>query len=124
VLWPNSNTRRSKPGWCATRTATSWAWLLAFPPVVRGQAAAGDDPGLALGTLVAEVLGRTVAVALGEAEGAVVGVADREADAARVAVGDEATSGCGPHALTTTMPIARASAPYRIKRPNIWPKPE
>ena len=98
--------------------------MLAFPPVVRGQAAAGDDPGLALGLLVAEMLGRTVAVALGEAEGAVVGVADREAGTVGVALGDEATSGCGPHALTTTMPIARASAPYRIKRPNIWPKPE
>ncbi|HEX9266108.1 MAG TPA: hypothetical protein VF965_01350 [Candidatus Limnocylindria bacterium] len=98
--------------------------MLAFPPVVWGQAAAGDDPGLALGPLVAEMLGRTVAVALGEAEGALVGVADREADAVGVPVGGEATSGCGPHALTTTMPIARASAPYRIKRPNIWPKPE
>jgi hypothetical protein len=54
-------------------------------------------------------LGRTVAVA--ELEGAVVGESEREADGFGVAVGDEATSGCGPHALTTTMPRARASAP-------------
>ncbi len=97
--------------------------MLAFPPVVLGQAAAGDDPGLAVGTLVAVAVGRAVAVGVGE-EGAAVGVADREADAVRVAVGDAATSGWGPHALTATMPSARASAPYRIKRPNIWPKPE
>jgi len=86
--------------------------LLAFPPVVRGQAAAGDDPGLAVavGIVVGEVLGRAVAVALGE-EGATVGLTGREADAVGVGVGDEATSGWGPHALTTTMPRARASAP-------------
>ena len=113
MLGPNSNTRRSKPGWCATRTATSWAWLLALPPVVRGQAAAGDDPGLAVavGTAVAETLGRAVAVGLGEEGGVVAGVAVREADGVGVAVGDEPTSGWGPHALTTTMPRARASAP-------------
>jgi len=84
--------------------------LLAFPPVVRGHAAPGDDPGLAVavGTLVAVGLGRTVAVG----EGAIVGVGDREADVLAVGVGDEATtSGWGPHALTTTMPRARASAP-------------
>jgi hypothetical protein len=109
VLWPNSKTSRSKPDWWATRTATSWAWLLAFPPVVRGHAAAGDDPGLAdaVGVAVAVVVGRAVGV--GD-EGAAVGLGDREADAVGVAVGDEATSGWGPHALTTTMPMARASA--------------
>jgi hypothetical protein len=86
--------------------------LLALPPVVRGQAAAGDDPGLAVGVgaVVPAVLGRAVAVAVGE-EGAVVGLADREADGVGGGVGDEATSGCGPHALTMTMPRARASAP-------------
>jgi len=85
--------------------------LLAFPPVVRGQAAAGVDPGLALavGTAVADALARTVAV--GDAETLTVGLAVREADADGVAVGDEAESGCGPQALTTTMPRARASAP-------------
>jgi len=84
--------------------------LLAFPPVVRGHAAFGDDPGLAVavGTLVAVVVGRAVAVGR---EDAAVGLADREADRTGVLVGDEATSGWGPHALTTTMPMARASAP-------------
>src|SRR2546430_6558603 len=43
AMWKTS---RSKPGWCPTRTATSWAWLLGSPPVERGQAAAGDDPRL------------------------------------------------------------------------------
>src|SRR5437868_8758225 len=80
VLWPNSKTRRSKPGWCATRTATSWAWLLALPPVVRGHTAEGDDPGLAVGVGVTldEALGRAVAVALDEA--VAEAPADREAD--------------------------------------------
>jgi len=87
--------------------------LLAFPPVVRGQAAAGVEPGLALaiGVLVAVALGRVVAVATGEADGLTVGLGDREADAAGLAVDDEAASGWGPQALTTTMPRARASAP-------------
>jgi hypothetical protein len=84
--------------------------LLAFPPVVRGQAAAGEDPGLAVavGTVVAETLGRAVAVAV--AEGALVGVGDREADTRGVGVADVPASGWGPHALTITMPRARASA--------------
>jgi hypothetical protein len=86
--------------------------LLAFPPVVRGHAAAGVDPGLALavGTVVAVALGGG-AVAVGETEGLTVGLGDREADAGGLAVGDEAASGWGPQALTTTMPRARASAP-------------
>lgn len=85
--------------------------MLAFPPVVRGHTGAGVDPGLAVevGTVVGELVGRVVAI--GEAETATVGLADREADATGVGVGDEATSGCGPHALTATMPRARASAP-------------
>jgi hypothetical protein len=58
---------------------------------------------------VVEALGRTVAVA--DVDGAADGANVREADGFGVAVGDEATSGCGPHALTTTMPRARASAP-------------
>jgi hypothetical protein len=93
VLWPNSKTRRSKPAWWATRTATSWAWLLAFPPVVRGQAAAGDDPGLAaaVGAVVGEALGRADGVALDEA--VAEGLADREADGLGDLVGDDATSG-------------------------------
>ena len=52
-----------------------------FPPVVRGQAAAGDDPGLAVGTLDAVVVGRAVALGEGE-EGAAVGV-DKERDTER-----------------------------------------
>ncbi len=63
-----------------------------------------------MGTLVAEALARAVAVAVGE-EAAVVGLTDREAVGFGVAVGEEATSGCGPQALTTTMPSASASAP-------------
>src|SRR6266550_193091 len=88
VLWPNSKTSRSKPGWCATRTATSWAWLLAFPPVVRGHAAAGEDCGLGVTVEVAVdvALGRAVGVA--EPEGAVVGETDREADTVGDGVGD------------------------------------
>jgi hypothetical protein len=87
--------------------------LLAFPPVVRGQAVPGEDPELAVavGVAVADVLGRTVAVGLGDTGAVVAGLADREADAGGVGVGDDATSGWGPHALTTTMPSARASAP-------------
>jgi len=67
--------------------------LLAFPPVVRGQAAAGVDPGLALavGTAVADAPARTGAA--GDAETLTVGLAVREADADGVAVGDEAASG-------------------------------
>ena len=111
MLWPNSKTRRSNPDWCATLTATSCAWLLALPPVVRGHADAGDDPGLdtAVGVAVAVTLGRAVAV--GTTEAVEVGLGDRETDAVGLTVGDEATSGWGPHALTTTMPRARASAP-------------
>ena len=87
--------------------------MLAFPPVVRGQAAAGDDPALAVavGTVVAETLGRGVGVAVAVAEGAVVGDGDREADTRGVGVADDPASGWGPHALTITMPRARASAP-------------
>src|SRR5438094_2612854 len=103
VLWPNSKTSRSKPDWCATRIATSCAWLLAFPPVARGQAAAGDDSGLGavVGTTVADGLGRALASADGD--GAIVGDAVREADAPG-AVGDGRASGWGPQALTATMP--------------------
>lgn len=59
--------------------------------MIRGQAAAGEDPGLfvAVGTLVADALGGTVAVA----EAAVVGLADREADALAVAVGEAPACG-------------------------------
>ena len=88
--------------------------MLAPPPVRVGQAVAGVDPGLAVavavGTLVAETLGRTVAVADGD-EGAAVGVAEREADGVGVGVGEVPACGWGAHALTTTMPRARASAP-------------
>jgi hypothetical protein len=91
VLCANSNTSLSKPGWWATRIATNCAWLLGFPPVARGHAAAGDDPGLGatLGAVVGATLGRAVALA----EGAVVGVSDREADADGVGVADGRASG-------------------------------
>jgi hypothetical protein len=86
--------------------------LLAPPPVVRGQAGAGEEPGLAaaVGALVADGLGRAVALGLGDADDAGVGLAERVAGAAVLGVGDERASGCGAHALTTTMPRARASA--------------
>ena len=96
-----------------------------MPPVERGHAAAGEDP--ELGTTVADALAEAPAEALGrtdevaEAEGPADGETEREADGR--GVGDACVSGWGPHALTTTMPMARARAPYRIKRPNIWPKP-
>jgi hypothetical protein len=66
--------------------------LLALPPVVRGHAAAGEDPGLAteVGEAVAVALGRAVAVA--DVEGAVVGESDREADGTGVD-GDGRASG-------------------------------
>jgi hypothetical protein len=69
--------------------------LLVLPPVLRGHAAAGDDPGLAVavGALVAEALGRAVAVGMGEVEGAVVGESEREADVLGVGVGDAPPSG-------------------------------
>jgi len=84
--------------------------LLALPPVVRGHAAAGEVPGLAIsvGAAVAVALGRALEVA--DVDGAAVGESDREADGAGVE-GDDRASGCGPHALTATMPRARASAP-------------
>jgi hypothetical protein len=91
--------------------ATSCAWLLGLPPVARGQAAAGDAPGLgdAVGTIVAVALAR--GVALGDAEGDGVGASDREADGIGVAVDAGRVSGSGPHELMATMPRARASAP-------------
>jgi hypothetical protein len=69
--------------------------LLAFPPVVRGHAGAGDDPVLAaaVGAVVGVALGRTDAVAVGEVEDAAVGLVVREADGFGVAVGEVATSG-------------------------------
>jgi len=62
--------------------------LLGLPPVVRGHAAAGEDPGLGVtvGDAVAVALGRVVAVADGE--GAVVGETEREADGMAVGVGE------------------------------------
>ncbi|HTD64158.1 MAG TPA: hypothetical protein VK732_05415 [Verrucomicrobiae bacterium] len=78
---------------------------------MRGHAAAGEDPGLGVtvGDAVAVTLGRVVAVA--DDEGAVVGETEREADGTAVAVGEVRVCASGPHALTTTMPMARASAP-------------
>ena len=85
--------------------------MLGLPPVVRGHAAAGEDPGLGatVGDAVAVTLGRVVAVADGE--GAVVGETEREADGLTVGVGEVLVCASGPQALTTTMPMARASAP-------------
>jgi hypothetical protein len=66
--------------------------LLALPPVDRGHADAGEDPGLAgADVAVAVALGRTVAV--GSADVPDVGLSDREAVGFGVAVGEEATSG-------------------------------
>jgi hypothetical protein len=69
--------------------------LLAFPPVDRGHAVAGEEPGLAVavGAAVSVELGRLVAVALGDDGAVVAGLVDREADAVGVGVGDEPTSG-------------------------------
>ena len=65
--------------------------MLALPPVERGHAAPGDDPGERVGALVAEALGRAVVV--GDGEGVVVGVSDREADAGAVGLGEGRASG-------------------------------
>ena len=85
--------------------------MLGLPPVVRGHAAAGEDPGLGVtvADAVAVALGRVVAVADGD--GAVVGETEREADGLTVGVGEVLVCASGPQALTTTMPMARASAP-------------
>src|SRR5207302_946767 len=71
VLGPSSKTIRSNPGLCAIRIATSCAWLPAAPPVTRGHAAAGLEPGPG----AAVVVGCAVAVAGGVAVGREVGVA-------------------------------------------------
>ena len=85
--------------------------MVAFPPVARAQAEAGDDPGfVAVGVVVAVVVGRAVAACVGAVEAVTLGLGDREADGGGVAEGADATSGWGAHALTTTIPRARASA--------------
>src|SRR5712691_8310966 len=57
------------------RTATSCAWFAWFPPALRGQAAAGDEPGPGDG------VGAGVGLGVGFAVwGAGVGVGGREAD--------------------------------------------
>lgn len=110
VLGPNSKTTRSKPGLCAIRMAISCAWLAAEPPVTRGHAAAGVEPGPGVGVGAGVAVGaavgvglarRVVAGGLGEAEG------EREADVVGGA-GDGEGRAAGPaeHALTTTMPSA------------------
>jgi len=56
------------------------------------------------------VVGRAVAACVGAVEAVTLGLGDREADGGGVAEGADATSGWGAHALTTTIPRARASA--------------
>ncbi len=66
----------------------SCASLAVFPPIRRGQAAAGEDPGL--GAVVGGGLGLGVRLAVGSG----VGVGGREADGAEGAgVGDGRASG-------------------------------
>src|SRR5207249_677043 len=76
ALAPNSKTRRSNPGWWATRIAVSCAWLAADPALTRGQAAAGVESGdgATVGTFVADgpALGASVA-------GTTAGVRETEA---------------------------------------------
>ena len=75
----------------------SCASLAVFPPVARGQAAAGEDPGL--GAVVGEGLGLGVGLAVG---GGDVGVGGREADGAEEAgVGEGRVSGVA-HAAART----------------------
>ena len=79
------------------RTAVSCASFPVFPPVRRGQAAAGDDPGIGAGVAGGMGLG----VGLGVA-GAGVGVGGREADGAGGAgVGDGRPSGIAHPAVRT-----------------------
>src|SRR2546425_12344595 len=122
VLGPNSKTSRSKPAWWATRTATSCTWFEGLPPVARGQAAAGVDPGpgAMVGSGAVTALGRAVTAPVAATVGVAAG--GREADGA--GVGDGAASCCGVHALTTTIPSAISSAAYITSRPNIRCKPE
>lgn len=63
-----------------------------------------------VGATVADGLGLAEADALTVAEAVIVGVTEREADAAAV-LAEGRASDWGPHALTATMPRARASAP-------------
>src|SRR3989442_9117477 len=75
VLGPNSKPSRSKPGWWATRTATSCTWFEGLPPVARGQAAAGvlPGPGVAVDSGAVRALGRAVTVAVAATVGVAAG---------------------------------------------------
>src|SRR5207249_9300483 len=103
ALAPNSKTRRSNPGWWATRIAVSCAWLAADPALTRGQAAAGVEPGdgATVGTFVADGPGLGASVA-----GTSAGV--RGTDGAGVGLGGAAGSGTvsGAQAPVVTSPRA------------------
>ena len=107
-LGPSSKTSRSNPGLCAIRIAVSCAWLPAVPPVTRGQAAAGLEPGLA----AADPVGCDEGVALGVGRGLAVGALVRAAVAG--ALGDAA--GCGAQALATTIATTATPAKERTSR--------
>src|SRR2546425_4658657 len=121
VLGPNSKPSLSKPGWWATRTATSCTWFEGLPPVARGQAAAGvlPGPGATVGSGVVTALGRAVTVAVA----ATVGVAAGGGEADGAGVGDGAASCWGVHALTTTIPTGIRNAPHTTSPPDIRCKP-
>src|SRR3989442_3286311 len=114
----------SKPGWWARRTAKGGTWFEEFPPLTRGQAAAGVDPGAGatVGNGVAKPLVGLDGVVVRVATTVGVAVGGREADGA--GVGDGAAGCGGVHALTTTIPSAVSRAAYMTSRPNIPCKPE
>ncbi|MDP9282990.1 MAG: hypothetical protein M3P38_12920, partial [Chloroflexota bacterium] len=90
------------------------------PPVRSGQAVAGVLPGLAGAVgLGAAVVGAAVGATVGEAVRVAVGAAVVGATVAALALGlvRGRTTRSGPQALTTTIPMARNSAPYRRRRP-------
>ena len=88
------------------RTAMSCACAAPTPPETRGQAAAGDDPGLA-GALALADAGGVAVVVVGTALGA--GVKGRGVEASGGAwVGEDCAAG-PVHAPTTTTPSARTS---------------
>ena len=89
--------------------------------MTRGQAAAGDEPGLA--GAVGDADGRAVSATVGTAVTAGVGAREADGDGA-AAVGDGVAGCWGVQALMTTIPSAVRSAAYITKRPNIRCKPD
>jgi len=106
---PNSKTTRSNPGWCAVRTAVSWACAFGSPPLWAAQASGGGVPVAPVGDGLGLGVGDGLAVGDG---GAIVGAA--VAGAAEVASGG---TGCAEHAAPMTMASATVSGYIKEPRP-------